>query len=242
MREAEIARYSLASGLHSLARANYADKGLFTHAFFNLATGLERMMKLVFLIDHALMNAGAFPTNDVMQNRFRHDLVKLYEAAKTTRARLLADGDDIHWTLPDEVLASRIIGVLGEFNSQTRYHNLDFLVGRTKLGRDPLEAWADDVARYLMSDYPARLRRRDEAWADEASQLLDGRIVMRHTSEDRRSIEDVSTAVLHGRRGEWVSEAGNVPRRHHRARSRRDTGCADVAGASRQSAERPWAR
>ena len=80
------------------------------------------------------------------------------------------------------ITVPRIVSVLGEFAKTTRYYNLDYLTGRRDRGRDPLVAWTDDVARYLMSDYPARLRQRDEDWAEVADELMGGRAIVRNES------------------------------------------------------------
>lgn len=204
MREAELTRQLLAAGLASLVKANHMDKGRFSRAFFELSIGLERLLKLVYLVDHATLNAGRLPTDKEMRTRFGHDLTQLYVAAGGIRRRLIDEGEEFEWRLPDVGLTERIVAVLAEFAKATRYYNLDFLLGASKLGRDPIVAWNDDVARYLMSEYPARLRQRDEAWAREADALLAGRALMLQETEGDATIDSVEASVLHGRRGEWI--------------------------------------
>jgi hypothetical protein len=60
-REAGIAGHSISSGLTALRQVNYAQKGLYNQAFFGLSIGLERLLKLIALIDFALLNHGTYP-------------------------------------------------------------------------------------------------------------------------------------------------------------------------------------
>lgn len=204
MREADIARMCFATGLNSLAKANHMQAGFYTQAFFNISTGLERLLKLIFLIDFALAHGGSFPTEGVLRNRFGHDLEKLFEEALTIRRRLQDAGETFTWDLVESDIARRIIKVLSEFAQSTRYYNVDYLVGARRIGRDPIQAWAVDVGEYLARRYPARRRARDEAWASEAQELLSGKALLLQQAEDGRPIRTVQEAVLHGRLGEWV--------------------------------------
>jgi hypothetical protein len=61
-REAAIAGQSISAGLAALRKANYVATGLYSHSFFSLSVGLERLLKLIYLIDHAIKNDGAYPT------------------------------------------------------------------------------------------------------------------------------------------------------------------------------------
>src|SRR5438105_1777954 len=104
MREADLARGCLGLGLEALVKANHMEKGRFANAFFNLSVGLERLMKLIYLIDFALRNEGSYPTEALMRERLGHDLVKLYEEAQAIRDRLLEEGETFSWQLPDRAL------------------------------------------------------------------------------------------------------------------------------------------
>ena len=91
LREAALIRTCLNTGLNSLARANHADTGLYSQAFFNLHAGLERLLKLVYIIDVALTNDGTVPTDEDLRKRFGHDLVPLFAMAGEVRSRLSAN-------------------------------------------------------------------------------------------------------------------------------------------------------
>jgi hypothetical protein len=206
MREADLTRTALATGLNALAKANHMQGGFYNQAFFNISIGLERLLKLIFLIEHGLTHAGAFPSEEELRNRFRHDLKRLFEEAIAIRHRLQDKGQKFQWELVDEDLAARIVNVLAEFARATRYYNLDYLVGARRIGRDPLEAWAQDVASYLVKQYPATRRVRDEKWAAEAEQLLKGHVILLQETETGQPIRTVRESALHGRMGDWIQQ------------------------------------
>ena len=206
LREADLARHCLAGGLNALFRASHTNTGLFNSAFFNLSIGLERLMKLIGVVNFAQLNGGTFPTQNEMKKKFGHDLVKLREQAEMIGDRLLNDNAHFEFHLPDPVLAGRIVGVLGEFAKATRYYNIDSLVGAKDLGRDPLTAWTDEVARYLMSGYPMRLRRRDEGWAAGTDQALGETSIVRQETVDGNPITTLSDSILHSSPGRWVQQ------------------------------------
>ena len=58
-REAELSAEQIAQGVTALGKANHAQKGIYTQAFFGLSIGLERLAKLILLADHAISNSGA---------------------------------------------------------------------------------------------------------------------------------------------------------------------------------------
>jgi hypothetical protein len=67
-READLAAAQICSGVTALGRANHAQKGYYTNAFFGLSIGLERLCKLIVLADYAIDNSGQFPGNsDLMK-------------------------------------------------------------------------------------------------------------------------------------------------------------------------------
>ena len=49
-----------------------------------MATGLERLCKIVIILDHALDHGGLFPTDDNLK-KLRHDIQKLIQETKRVR-------------------------------------------------------------------------------------------------------------------------------------------------------------
>lgn len=80
IREGGIASESFYAGLTALRRANYAQTSLYSHAFFGITIGLERMCKLAILLDSRAAPGGKYPSDAEFRNKYGHDLVKLFAA------------------------------------------------------------------------------------------------------------------------------------------------------------------
>src|SRR5688572_29684559 len=76
--EGYLIRSTLLSGLHHLRSARLDTKGHFYTAFFQLSTGLERLMKATFIIDFMRENQLATPTNRQLRD-FGHVLTTIFD-------------------------------------------------------------------------------------------------------------------------------------------------------------------
>lgn len=199
MREADISRHCLATGLASLCKANHMEHGLYNQAFFNLSIGLERLLKLIVVIDSALTSGGTYITAGALKSTYGHDLASLFDAAEAIRARRVADDDDFKWDIVDRDVAAAILGVLSEFAQATRYYNLDLLGGNGSppKGRDPIEAWFSEVGGRLEVTYGTRRRSRDERFAQFLGEALGDSSAVLQETEDGRAIRDLEDSSRH---------------------------------------------
>ena len=77
----------LGSGATSLGRASYGDQmGEYYTAFFGLTIGLERLAKLILVVDHAIKNGGTMPDEKVVR-MYGHKLVSLLDASGLHRSQ-----------------------------------------------------------------------------------------------------------------------------------------------------------
>jgi len=205
MRESALARMSLAEGLANLRKAHHMDAGYYHQAFFGLSIGLERLLKLIVLIDHALTHDGALPATQEFKTAYGHDLTRLFAQAIVIRERLDDEGETLRWGVPDMEITNRILAVLTEFARVTRYYNLDVLTGADPdAGRDPIAAWAVEVGRVLEDRQSPARRQRDERDAATMQRLIGDRTVLLQETETGGALHRVDEAVLHGRRTEFV--------------------------------------
>jgi hypothetical protein len=139
-REAELAGAQIALGVTALGRADHARLGDYTLAFFGLAIGLERLGKLIVIGNHAITHGGEFPDNSFLKEKFSHDLELLLnhcEVVSNARRPALK-----HSNRPSDIVHPGIIQTLTEFGKQTRYYNLDLLVGgKAAKWPEPVGAW-----------------------------------------------------------------------------------------------------
>src|SRR5262249_10886923 len=148
--EGYLFQANLTQGLTALRNANLNAKGLYYSAFFQLSIGLERLMKVIVIIDHAAKNSLAFPTNDELRNRFRHDLGRLLDAVRNISVP--GNTHPLDYLTPQTVTA-QIISFLSEFAKTSRYYNLDFLTDQSKT-EDPLRKWNTILRSIVLADPP----------------------------------------------------------------------------------------
>src|SRR5205807_1919412 len=101
-----------------------AERGPFYVAFFNYATGLERLLKIIVLLDH-LHQHGKFLNNSELK-RHGHNVELLYERAKKLFGRY-----GVEWKVgyePDGINRS-LLSFFSDFANGSRYFNLDTLAG-----------------------------------------------------------------------------------------------------------------
>jgi hypothetical protein len=206
IQEAGIAAELLAAGLGALRKANYAQQRLYYHAFFGLSIGLERLMKLVVLIDYVIENGGQFPDSNWLKRTYGHNLIRLFSGTKQVRSSF--SPSELRWELEDEDVTNSILFVLSDFATATRYYNLDLLVGATKANqRDAILQWAVEVGQLIIdTKYSPSRNARDQEFAADAEAMMGSFTYVQHTSESGESINDVATAALAGRLGEFIQE------------------------------------
>jgi hypothetical protein len=217
-REAAIAGQSVGAGLTALRKATFQAEGLYSQAFFSLSIGLERMLKLIFVVDNMMQNGGRLATDQALHGgrlatdqalrRLGHDLEKLSTHAEGVRRRL--PQDNLRYALPPGDVAEAIVGFLSRFAKSTRYYNLDYLSGTNHAGSDdPIKEWFERVGGVILNKHYTRaMQKRDEEWGEMDDSMLGSVTKLLYTAEDgtlidnwkmwSRQIGKVHVLQLHG--------------------------------------------
>src|ERR1700730_244824 len=124
-REAELAAEQIALGVTTLGKANHAQSGLYTQAFFGLSIGLERLAKLILVADHMLSHSGLFPNDDQLK-KIGHDISELFDRCEAISTKQRAGKD--YSDRPCNPTHQGIVITLTEFGRLSRYYNLDLIV------------------------------------------------------------------------------------------------------------------
>lgn len=153
-REAGLGAEHLAIGITALGRSNYAQQAYYAQAFFALSVGFERSAKLALVIDHALANAGEFPSSKVLKG-YGHDIENLLHRVDSCAGTYTAE------RLPQTEIHKSIIEILTQFATNvTRYYNLDLITGRTQApsAANPISEWFGRVTLPILDAHyhPAR--------------------------------------------------------------------------------------
>lgn len=154
--EGHLVQASLTHGLTALRAANIHQKGTFYSAFFHLSIGLERLMKVILIIDHMASNSMN-PPSDRLLRKHGHDLVTLFDYLLALPDPKPNPLDRVDRT----AIPFQILTFLSGFAKHTRYYNLDSLVDSPSAA-DPLYEWHDIIAAILSVDITAKQKRKAE--------------------------------------------------------------------------------
>ncbi len=195
-REAAIAGQSLSAGLASLRKANYAMTGLYSHAFFSLSIGLERTLKLIYLLGEATVSNGVFPKEADLKTKFGHDINKLFSYVLQIQDRPYLRENP--YPLSQSGIELEIVAFLTRFAKSTRYYNLNYLTGNRPANEtDPISEWSTRIgAKILAKHYLSARKTRDENNATLIDAMLRDAVSVRHTAEDGSALDDVFSASM----------------------------------------------
>ncbi|AOQ23295.1 hypothetical protein MTAT_18270 [Moorella thermoacetica] len=196
-REAGLAAEHLAIGVTALGKANYSQHAYYYQAFFALSIGIERAAKLALVVDHALENRGAFPSNRELRN-YGHNLKELLERLDQIAERRGLSGSEDR--LPRSAIHCGIIETLSDFaNNITRYYNLDLVTGNQRVAQraDPIRTWFEKVTLPILNKhYKPHHKRRDEQKARLIDQLIGEHTLVLHHAETGNVLDSVYEASM----------------------------------------------
>lgn len=196
-REASMAAEQLAIGVTALGKTNYAQKVYYYQAFFALGIGLERAAKIALIVDYALDNGGAFPSNEKIR-KYHHNLKELLELMDKIAERRGLSGDKNR--LPRSAIHDGIIEILTDFaNNVTRYYNLDLVTSnlREEKQDNPIRAWFHRVTLPILSaHYKPHHKKRHKQNANLMNQLIGGNTLVLHHAETGDVLNSVDKASM----------------------------------------------
>jgi hypothetical protein len=208
-REAGIASQSLSEGLRELRKANYAQTGLYSHAFLSLSIGFERILKLIYIIDYALRHAGTYPTERELKNQCNHDLERLFNYALSVHRRL--PGGDKRYELPSDGIENDILKFLTKFAQTARYYNLTYLVGGKGVehATDPIAEWFDVIGTKILNvHYLNRQKFKDRIFAEEMGGIVGPYMFARQTAEDSSPLLSFEPGALQTSKNKVIQKYG----------------------------------
>lgn len=127
---------SFLNGFDLFNRSSFDRPGSLYSSFFQLSTGLERLMKIAAILDYKTKNSLKNP-NDKELRKLGHNLLENYVNCRKIAEERQPTLDV--WFLPGD-LEHGLLAFLTEFADGSRYYNLNQLVGGRKTD-DPLTKW-----------------------------------------------------------------------------------------------------
>jgi len=138
------------SSLSGLRKVSNAQPGPFYAAFFNYAIGLERLLKILLLLDKWHCERR-FLTDDELKAK-GHNIEKLYNDARALFPQYGIVWEDAYE--PDSINRD-ILTFLAGFANGSRYYNLTALAGAAPTNEmDPIYRWQRLFYRIYKQDFP----------------------------------------------------------------------------------------
>ncbi len=190
--EGFLAQGCLAAGLTALRNAQFPDKASFYTGFFQLSIALERVLKLVLIIEHMRNNRFRPPSKADIEH-FRHNLVRLYQECEPVAVSI---GVTSFQVPANGSLEENILNFLSEFATKSRYYNLDSLESTPSGYGDPLKAWDKILSNVLETDVPASKRHHRVTQAKAIHGLIEDSIHVLQHGMDGRLLSSEAAFVL----------------------------------------------
>lgn len=147
----------LCQGLNFLRRANLGtnERGLFYSAFFQLSIGIERLMKIIVILDYMYENNLKLLTDNELKNNYGHKIKDLYGVINRIALKHKLNIEQFD----DVSIENDIIHFLHEFALTARYYNISQLGGKSKT-KDPLSEWWDIIYNLYLDEVSTSKQER----------------------------------------------------------------------------------
>jgi hypothetical protein len=208
-REASLVRHLVGSGVTGLGRANFSDGfGEYYTAFFGLSVGLERLAKLILVVDHSILNGGSMPRQQVIR-KFGHNILGLVDAAERVSEK---HNVDLDYTRPRGSITKEILQCLDSFADakKGRYANFGSLVDPVLGEEEPIRKWWEKVAESILRDhfYGKGVERRAEKRAEYIEFSLSDTAITHYVDETGDTLQDTRSVSIRRRQSETVQRYG----------------------------------
>lgn len=191
-REAAMSSQLLGSGLTSIRKYDFTSKGVFYRGMFSVSIGIERILKLILLLDYKITN-DRYPDNDFLKKK-GHKIKRLISDCREINDKLNTNSSLVESEVVfNDELIIKIVDYLTEFSISSRYYNLDVISGNEKNTNEPLAKWTNDICKIIIERHPPSTKKLKE-FREYADAYNDMSIVM-HTHEDGSQIGDLHNFV-----------------------------------------------
>jgi len=209
-REAILVSQLIGAGVTTLGRASYASGlGEYYTAFFGLSIGIERLAKLILVVDHVLCYAGKLP-DPIAIKEYGHELAKLIKEADAIAQK---HGLQLRYPRPNDPISHAVVSSLDAFAEATKGRYANFgAIGNPSFNRanEPVAKWWREVVEPILSKHYRG--KRAEAGVNANAQLVDGSIgslsSVNFLDETGGVIDDVEGASKRTGQSKWAQKYG----------------------------------
>lgn len=152
-RETKMARRLIDEGVTAIRKANYTDDGIESYylAFFLLSAGLERLSKLVVILDRSLNVVGPLTASRWVKG-FNHNIENLcMEMNQITSKRKI----ELEYEYPDNSITRAIIRNIDAFakGGAGRYANYACIENPQNDSNEPIRKWWNEVGLEILNSH-----------------------------------------------------------------------------------------
>jgi len=203
IREAAMSSQLIGSGLTSIRKYDFTSKGTFYTGMFSVSIGIERILKLILLLDHKITN-DSYPDNNFLKQK-GHKIKRLVSDCRAINDKLCNSSSLVKSEVFfNDILIGKIVDYLTEFSISSRYYNLDVITGNPKNTNEPLAKWTNDICKIIVDRHPPSKKKLAEF--NEYADTYNDRSIVMHTHEDGSHIGDLhnfvnQSALIEGKQG-----------------------------------------
>jgi len=146
-KEAYLIHSCLAKGLTDFKKANLGSLGLYYTGLFQLTIGIERLTKIIFIVNYMKFNNLKLP-NKILEG---HKISELVNECINISKHNKYDQEIFNY---GEIKLD-IINLLTAFAEKTRYENINKLINKPR-GEEPLAAWGKILNKIYIQIIPEK--------------------------------------------------------------------------------------
>ena len=191
--ECQFIQEMINMGITQIRNADFQRKGLYYQSFTSLSVGLERLLKLIIILDK-YNDTNTFHTQSQLRRSFGHNIKVLY-----LKCVDVGDRYDVNkmYSESDEIY-NNIIDILSEFadvGNDNRYYNLNYIseveTNGFVLPKDTMCKWYEKVDEYIFNNKISDKKKIEiEERSKSMGNLLNLGARIHYTSENNVSIND----------------------------------------------------
>ena len=187
-REAALSAQLLGSGLTSIRKYDFSSKGIFYSGIFSISIGLERILKIILILDYQINNCN-FPENDFLKKK-GHKIFRLINDCKLINDSLPVESElnKSNHIFEDELIKT-IVQYLTDFSMSSRYYNLDVITGNTRRTNEPLADWDNKICKIIINRHPLSKKKLEQY--ENLANSIRGISAVNHIHENGSKIRDI---------------------------------------------------
>ena len=196
--ECLFAQDLLSLGVNQLSKADIFHKGIYYQCLTTLSTGIERLQKLIIVLDKYKTDGTFLSENEL--KRLGHSIVLLYNQCDTIGKKYNISTDFSETQqIYDEIIET--LSLFASYEKENRYYNLNYLSivndENGDLPKDCIYMWHEKVDGYIWENkIPDKIKRKLICNSMALGNMINEGARISFESETREEISDGTDMLL----------------------------------------------